>query len=38
MRDAGEEASARMPLLALGDARALVRVRWPAPGRGMVRV
>ena len=30
--------SARMPLLALGDAQALVRARVPAPGRGMVRV
>ena len=42
LQDAGEDAeaslSARMPLLALGDAQALVRARVPAPGRGMVRV
>lgn len=42
LQDAGEDAeassSARMPLLALGDAHALVRARAPAPGRAMVRV
>ena len=36
--DAAEASSARMPLLALGDAHALVRARAPAPGRAMVRV